>query len=260
MYNESHLKTDDNKLIFIREWIPEKDPKAIILYVHGLGSHSGRLEPWAKRFNQQGIAFIAHDHRGHGKSDEKRGQPKKFSYLVRDTKLMMKRLREQFPEKKIILYGHSLGGNIAINYVISETFTADALIVTSPWLKLVAPPSKLLFFMINFLDKVLPGLTFSNRLNADDISRDEQAVEAYRQDPLVHDQISAGLFKSAYEGGLHALRNVYKINCPFLIMHGNADKITSHKSSENFVMNTSDRTHLKIWEGAYHELHNEPEK
>src|SRR6056297_1536508 len=133
MYKESHLTTNDNKYIFIREWIPENDPKAIIFYVHGLGSHSGRMAFWAEKFNHEGFAFIAHDHRGHGKSGEKRGFPKKFNYLVNDTRLMVKRLREAFPDKKIILYGHSLGGSVAINYVISEAQTADALIVTSPW-------------------------------------------------------------------------------------------------------------------------------
>lgn len=259
MYNESHLTTNDNKYIFIREWIPENDPKAIILYVHGLGSHGGRMATWAEKFNHKGFAFIAHDHRGHGKSDEKRGFPKKFNYLVNDTKLMVKRLREAFPDKKIILYGHSLGGNVAINYVISETQTADALIVTSPWLKLAHPPGKSLITLINILNKFLPGLTVSNQLDSKDLSRNGGVAAKYREDPLVHDKISAGLLKTAYEAGLHALRNVYKINCPFLIMHGSADNITSCKASENYVMNTSDRTHLKIWEGAYHELHNEPE-
>jgi len=260
MYKESHLTTNDNKYIFIREWIPENDPKAIIFYVHGLGSHSGRMAFWAEKFNHEGFAFIAHDHRGHGKSGEKRGFPKKFNYLVNDTRLMVKRLREAFPDKKIILYGHSLGGSVAINYVISEAQTADALIVTSPWLKLTHPPKKSLITLINILNKFLPGLTVSNKLDSKDLSRNEDVAVKYREDPLVHDQISAGLLKTAHEAGLHALRNVYKINCPFLIMHGSADNITSHKASENYVMNTSDRTHLKIWEGAYHELHNEPEK
>ena len=154
--------------------------------------------------------------------------------------------------------GHSLGGNIAINYVIASTKTVDALICTSPWLKLTNPPSKALIKILQPLLKIAPGLTISNGLDPKDISSIEEEVQKYSNDPLVHGKISIGLFNSVYEGGLNALRNVYKINCPFLLMHGTADNICSPKASEEYVMNTSDRTRLKLWEGGYHELHHEP--
>ena len=141
-YKHSWFTTADKKKLYLQEWIPEKDPTALILYVHGLGSHGGRLDHWAERFVKQGVAFFAYDQRGHGKSDEKRGYPTHIKYLIQDVKAMVAQLRETYPDKPVILYGHSMGGAIAINYVISTTFTVDALIVTSPWLKLVKPPSK----------------------------------------------------------------------------------------------------------------------
>jgi len=256
-YTEYFKTTADRKKLFVREWMPEGNPVALVLYVHGLGSHSGRMDHWAERFNKADLAFIAYDQRGHGKADGKRGAPKKFSMLVEDLRWMMQSLRETYPTLKIILYGHSMGGSVAINYVISEAYTADALITTSPWLRLVKPPPDTLIKIIAPLTRVFPLLTLSNRLDPNDISSDPAEVEKYKNDPLVHDRISIGLFKTTYEGGLNALRNVYKINCPFLIMHGTADRITSARASENYVMNTSDRTHLKLWEGAFHELHHE---
>jgi alpha-beta hydrolase superfamily lysophospholipase len=240
--------------------MPEEDPRALVLYVHGLGSHSGRMDHWAERFVENGIGFIAYDQHGHGKSTGKRGTPKHFRILVEDLRNTMNWLREHFPGKKIILYGHSLGGNVVINYVISETYTADALITTSPWLRLVHPPSAALIRILSPLTSILPLLTLSNGLNANDISRVPEEVKKYTDDPLVHDRISIGLFKSTFDAGFHALRNVYKINCPYLIMHGTADNITSHKASEQFVMNTSDRTRIKLWEGAFHELHHEEQR
>ena len=259
-YKHSWFETGDKKKLYLQEWIPEKDPTALILYIHGLGSHGGRLDHWAERFVSQGIAFFAYDQRGHGKSDGKRGHPTHIKYLINDVKALVEHLRGAFPKKPVILYGHSMGGTVAINYVISTTYTVDALIVTSPWLKLVNPPSRTLIRLIKPLLKIAPGISLPNGLDPKDISRDEQEVRKYAEDPLVHNKISIGLFKSTFDAGINALRNVYKINCPFLIMHGRGDRITSAKASEEYVMNTSDRTRLKLWEGAYHELHHEPNR
>ncbi|MEX0986122.1 MAG: lysophospholipase [Bacteroidales bacterium] len=257
-YKHSNYTTEDGKKLFLREWLPENEPGAVILYIHGLGSHGGRLDHWAERFVSEQIAFYAFDQRGHGKSDGKRGHPTNISYMINDVRTMTNHIRKLFPGLPIILYGHSLGGAIAINYVISTTYTVDGLIVTSPWLKLVSPPPPLLIRIVSLLQKIVPGITLSNKLDPKDISGDELEVQKYINDPLVHDRISIGLFNSAYEAGYNALRNVYKINCPLLIMHGTGDRITSAKASEGYVMNTSNRTRLKLWKGAFHELHHEP--
>ncbi len=259
-HNRFYKTTPDHKQLFIQQWLPGDDPSSIVLFVHGLGSHSGRIESWATRFVEKKVAFIAWDQRGHGQSDGRRGTPTKASVLINDLKNLVEYLREEFPGKKIILYGHSMGGSIAINYVISTTYTVEALITTSPWLKMTQPPSETLMRITRSLARIAPGIVISNRLDPNDISREQQVVDAYKNDPLVHDRISMGLFYSMYEAGLNALRNVYKINCPYLIMHGTADRITSHRASTSYVMNTSDRTRLQLWEGAYHELHHEPEK
>lgn len=259
-YKETFKTTTGKREVWTREWMPEQNTRAIVLYVHGLGSHSGRMDHWAERFVRKQIGFIAYDQQGHGKTEGKRGSPKHFSILIEDLRQLMQWIRDEFPDQKVILYGHSMGGNVAINYVISETYTADALIATSPWLKLVRPPSEMLIRLISPLVRIMPQLTLSNGLDANHISRVPEEVRKYSEDPLVHDRISIGLFKSTYEAGFNALRNVYKINCPFLLMHGTADHITSHRASEQFVMNTSDRTRLKLWEGAFHELHHEEQR
>ena len=256
-YKDAYKTNADQGKLFVREWLPEKDPSAVILHVHGLGEHSGRMDHWAERFVKKNIGFISYDQRGHGKSDGKKGSPKHSKKLIEDCKMMVDVLRDEYPDIPLILYGHSLGGNIAINYVISSTSTVDALITTSPWLKLTNPPSKTLLKIIQPLVKVAPGMTIPNGLDHNDISSVEEEVQKYTNDPLVHGKISIGLFSSVNEGGLNALRNVYKINCPFLLMHGTADKICSPKASEEYVINTSDRTRLKLWEGGYHELHHD---
>lgn len=250
-------KSKDNKNLFGQSWTPDAPAKNTVLMVHGLGEHSGRYERWAELFVDSGLNFIAIDIRGHGKSEGKRGHARSMDHLLNDIDVLFDQALVLFPDTNLILYGHSMGGNLVLNYIINRNRQVKALIVTSPWLKLTKPPADFILSIARFLKKFLPVLLIPNGLNSDDISHDPEICRNYTKDPLNHNKISLKMFFEIHDGGLHALRNIYKINSPFLIMHGKADNITSYRASESYVQNTNNRTHLKLWEGQYHELHNE---
>ena len=150
-----------------------------------------------------------------------------------------------------------MGGNLVLNHVIRRNRPVDALIVTSPWLKLVSEPPLPVIKITSLLKRFFPTLTQSNRLKPEQLSHDPEVVRDYSRDPLNHDRISLKMFHELYNGGYFALRNVYKINYPFLLMHGTGDSICSSKASEDYVRNTGKMTELKLWENQFHELHNE---
>jgi len=250
-------KTRDNKKLFAHCWKPEKEAGYTILMIHGLGEHGGRYERWAGLFVEKGYNFLTFDLRGHGKSSGKRGYARSIDVLLDDIDLAIRKVKRLFKESNIILYGHSMGGNLVLNHVIRRNYPVKALIVTSPWLRLKKEPSPALISIVSFLRKILPGVAIRNGIKAEQISHDPEVIKNYSADSLNHDKITFRLFHEMYNSGYHALRNVYKINYPFLLMHGSEDSITSAKTSENYVMNTTSRTRLKIWEGQYHELHNE---
>ena len=162
-----------------------------------------------------------------------------------------------FPGSRLILYGHSMGGNLVLNHVITRNPRLDALIVTSPWLRLYKDPSYAVIVLASLMKRFYPSLSIKTPIKPDQLSHNPEVSSLYSGDPLVHNRISLRLFFDLYNAGLYALRNVYKINHPFLIMHGTADTITSAKASEKYVLNTGRQTRLKLWEGLYHELHNE---
>jgi len=259
-HSETILRSGNNKQLFYQEWQPDKEASTIILYIHGLGSHCSRLGHWAKRFIEVGIAFAAYDQEGHGRSEGKRGFPKSIRDLIRDVQIAIAHVRKQHPGKKLVLYGHSLGGCISINYCLSLMEQPNALIATSPWLELTNPPSKALVKILQPMVKLVPGLRISNGLDANDISRVTKEVDKYRTDPLVHNKISIGLFNSTRLAGLNAHKNISGIPCPVLLMHGSADQITSPRASQKFANNNPDRINFKLWEGGFHELHHEPER
>ena len=247
----------DRTRLFAQSWTAENDQKKLILLVHGLGEHCGRYEQWAQLFNKRGYSLLSLDLHGHGRSEGKRGHVKSIDVFLDDIDVLYQKSNELFPGYKKILYGQSMGGNLVLNHVISRNRPVAAVIASSPWFRMYKEPSDLVLTMVSHLKKILPSFTLSNQLIADHISHDPEVIRDYQRDPLNHDRISFKMFHELYHGGYNALRNVYKINYPLLIMHGQADTITSPKASEEFVMNTSNLTRLKLWPNQYHELHNE---
>ena len=249
--------SNDGKSLFARCWEPEKSSAGVILFVHGLGEHSGRYERWANLFTNAGYSFLTFDQRGHGNSASQRGHTRSLDALMDDINLLYNKSDELFPGQPKVLYGQSMGGTLVLNFVIRYNHTPDALIVTSPWLKLYKEPDSLTMIISGFLKWFFPFLKTSNRIKPEQLSHDPEIISEYTRDPLVHNRISLRMFYILYEAGLYALRNIYKINCPLLLMHGSSDTITSPSVSEAYTLYTNDKTSFKLWDNQFHELHNE---
>ena len=254
---EFELNTTDNLQLFGHSWQPDTEaPKASIVLVHGMGEHIMRYDRWAEKFVNEGYAVTGMDHRGHGQSEGKRGHIPSYESLLQDVDMLINKTEEFFPGKPVILYGHSLGGNIVLNHALTRKNTSR-YIVTSPWLRLSFKPSSIKLALAQVMKKILPGLLQPSGLNVGHISHDPEVVEAYKNDPLVHDKISVRMFISVYSRGEWALANAGKIDRSVLLMHGGDDKITSPDASLQFAEKAGKNVELKIWEGMYHELHNE---
>ncbi len=250
----------DRKKVFAQVWLPDGTPVAVVNLLHGLGEHSGCYARWGNLFADSGYALVAMDLFGHGRTGGKKGHVRSYQLLLDQVDLMLEKAGENFPGIPRILYGQSMGGNVAINYAISKDPPISALIASSPWLRLVIPVSGIEKLFSRVANVLVPGLRIGAKgVHAERLSHDPEHWADLRNDPLVHRLISARYVHDIMAMGEYALKHVYRINKPFLLMHGSADEITSHRASEEFVANTSERTQLKIWEGLRHELHSEPE-
>lgn len=254
---EYYWKTPDNLKLHAQYWNNSEPPKAILILAHGLGEHINRYDQWATKFVEKGYHFISIDMRGHGRSDGKRGYAPSYQQIINDYDLLVQKTKELFPNIPKILYGHSFGGNVVVNYSTTNLKGISGVIVTSPWLSLAFKASRIKYLSGKALKFFLPGMTLSTGLKAEDTSRDSHSVQLYASDPLVHDKISLKLFFEIEAAGEKASKSIYKINVPILVMHGSGDRITSFQSTKEFVMNASNRTTFKEWPGCYHELHND---
>lgn len=241
-------------------YVPEK-AKAVIILVHGLGEYSKRYERNVVPFLiKNSLAVFSYDLFGHGLSQGKRGHHPGYSYIMDSVDQMISRARSLFKGMPVFLYGHSMGGNVVINYCLRRSNLPNALIVTSPFLGLAFKPPQWKIFIGKLLGKLLPSVTMPNELDLNALSRDPLEVNRYKNDPLVHDRVSTSYSLRFMETGEWALEHAHQLERPLLLMHGTADRITSHKSSGEFARRSESMSELVLVEGAYHELHHDLDK
>lgn len=250
--------SDQLKLYYTISAAPQ--PKAIIALIHGLGEHSGRYKHLNQRFIDNEISVFALDLRGHGLSEGQRGHAPSFEQLWSDIDIFLNKIRHTYPNIPLFLYGHSLGGCIVLSYLLHQKPTLAGIIATSPFISLAFLPSPIMVALGKAMCKLYPTFSQNNQLNVHDISRDENVVQAYLNDSLVHSKLSAALGVNMLKQADYIYHFKGAIDTPLYLVHGAADKITSPEGTKTFYENTSGDRTLKIWDNLFHETHNEPEQ
>lgn len=231
--------------------------KAVVVLVHGMGEHATRYADFViPTLVKNNFSIIAFDHFGHGKTTGKRGHNPNFEAVLESLETVINKAAEVFPKKPIFLYGHSMGGNVVLNYGIRKKHSLAGIIGTSPFLQLAFQPPAAKLFVGKLLQKIAPSITMGNELNPNDISRDNTEVKKYINDPLIHSKISPNFSITFIETGKWAIENAHKLQTPTLLLHGTGDKIIDYKGTQSFAEKTDNAT-LKLYDGGYHELHND---
>ena len=257
---EDQWTSADGLPLYAQRWAPEGEPKAVVCLIHGLGDHSGRYRHVAEALVRADYALLTFDLRGHGRSGGPRGHWQSFDLVMNDIGLLLTEAARRFPNRPRVLYGHSLGGSLALNYVLRRQPKLAGVIATSPGLRPGFEPPAWKVGMARTLRRVWPRLTLSNELETAAMSREAAVVAAYRADPLNHDRLSAAAGVDILDSGAWALAHAAEFPLPLLLMHGAADRVTSVEATREFAAQAGANCTLKIWDGLYHEIHNEPEQ
>ncbi len=258
---ETSWKAKGGLNIFAQGWQPDAAQlKAVICLVHGLGEHSSRYAHVAEAFGKSGFAFFAADLRGHGRSGGARGHISAIEDFMQDIDALLDQARARYPDLPIILYGHSLGGILVLYYGLKNKPDVKGIIATSSGLHtaLEQQPAKIMAARV--LGALMPRVAIPSGLETEAISRDENVVTAYRNDPLVHDKVTLGFGKIMLGVTHWTLEHASEFLLPLLLMHGKADRLAFPSSSIEFASALKNKCTLMLWDDAYHELHNEPEK
>jgi acylglycerol lipase len=260
-YEEGFFEGVRGSRIYHQSWIPDGDPMAILLLVHGLAEHSGRYMNVVNYFVPKGYAVYGIDHLGHGKSEGTRVYVNSFDDYYNPLNTYFSMVETWQPGKPIFLVGHSMGGLIAPLLVLTHRPRLTGLILSAPLCKVPDHISPLIVSMSKLLSAIVPKFGVDD-LDAERISRDPAVVRAYDEDPLVYrGKTTARLAAELLKGMQRLQAEASGIVMPTLLMQGSMDKLVDPGDAQLLydLIGSSDKT-IKIYTGLYHEIFNEPER
>ena len=259
--NTSSLQTADGLTLFTQSWKPEHDPKAAVLLLHGLAEHSGRYVHVAQAFVSSGYAVYTFDGRGHGQSSGKNAYFDSLDAYLGDIDLALAQMQQEQNGIPHFLLGHSMGGAMAAMFAITRQPELNGLVLSGPAVKQGEDVPELLIKLAPILGKWLPRLP-AMKLDGSSVSRDPAVIERYNNDPLnFRGAVPARTGANLIEAIDRIQAGMSSIKLPILLMHGTADRLTTPEGSQMLYDHVSsiDKT-IKLYEGLYHEIFNEPEQ
>lgn len=258
---ETGWKTKDGLAIYARGWEPQGVTlRGVVCLVHGIGEHGGRYGHVAEAFCNEGMVFWAPDMRGHGRSEGIKGHLASSGTIISDIDQYIGTAREKYPNLPVFLMGHSLGGIFVLFYGLTKPQNLAGVISLAPGLRNALQDQPLKVMAAKVLGFLLPAVTISTGLDATAISRNRGEVEDYIKDPLVHGKMSLGFGRVMLEVIRWTMAHAGEFKVPLLLMHGRKDTIAFSSGSEAFAALLDGKCKLVLWDEAYHELHNEPER
>jgi alpha-beta hydrolase superfamily lysophospholipase len=261
------MKTSDGLTLHTRHWRAPSPALGTAVLVHGLGEHIGRYEHVAEHLTTLGWDVRGFDHRGHGRSGGRRGDIARPDSLLHDLGDFLDEVRRTDAARPLVLIGHSLGGLVVARFVAESVApqpapwsrSVDGVVLSSPAIDPGLHPVQKALLAV--APRILPHLCVNNGLRPEWICNDPAVVQAYLQDPLVHDRISGLLGRFIADAGPLVLERASGWPVPTLLMWSGQDRCVSPVGSERLAqaLPAGLRT-VKAFPALAHEILNERER
>lgn len=247
--------------IYYQCWLPEGEPRAVLIIVHGLAEHSGRYMNVVNHFVPLGYAVYGIDYLGHDKSDGTRVYVKEFNDFIDPLTVCVDMVCKRQPGKPSFLLGHSMGALVSALFLLDQQAELTGAILSGPSVKVPSNTSPITISIIKLLSSLLPRIGLL-QLKAEGVSRDPAVVQAYVNDPLVYARkTTARLTYEILKAMQRITAEASRITLPVLIVQGSADRLVDPEGARMLygAVGSVDKT-IKIYDGLYHEVFNEPER
>ena len=236
-----------------------------VVIVHGLGEHGQRYRALAEHLATWGWATLTADLPGHGNSPGRRGHIRSYRRLLQEISTLLIAAAEvggagPSGSAPLVLLGHSMGGNLAANYMLRRRELApqapepDALVLSAAMFLPQQPPPRPHIFAAWLTGHLLPWWTIRAPVKVDALTRDPVVLQATRNDPLMHNRLSLYLGTQLLAQGRHALDHAALLDRPTLVLHGERDPITSYRASESFAVRAGKFATFVSFPGMLHEI------
>lgn len=241
--------------LYYQSWYPQGLARAVLVIVPGHGGHSGIFTKMVEYLTKRHYIIYSFDLRGNGRSPGQRGYINSWAEYRADLKSFLKLVKSKEPDLDLFLIGQSMGGTIALDYILRESNQLQGLILLSPALGLGVASWKL--FLGQVLSSILPRFSLDTSIGGfSAASRDPEVVAACAKDPLRHTQGTARLATELLKTINWISAHAAEIEVPLLILHGGADKVTLPQSSQILFERLTNRDkERREYPDSYHELH-----
>jgi len=287
----SFSSCDCKNTIYVREWLPDISPIGIVQICHGVNEHITRYDKFAQYLASKGFVVAGNDHLGHGKSISSLddlsflGENGGWELVVGDMRKLYERLREQYRNLPIFIFGHSMGSFLTRTYMIRYHDGPDGVIISGTGHQngfvlatgLFMANSEIKKHGTRYRSPKLKNLAFNgynshympNRTEFDWLTRDPAVVDAYISDPLCGADTTAGLFRDMFTGIKYITnsKNIERVNkdLPVYLMSGEDDPVGSYgkgviRTYKDYLKAGLTDVTLKLYHGGHHEMLNEINK
>jgi len=246
--------------------IKESGSPVWIIATHGVGEHLERHKYLVDLFGHDFNVF-QYDLRGHGRSTGQKAHVKSFSHYMEDLLEITRFLKEKYRMDRYVLFGHSMGGLITCSFIqnyVDESIYPERLIVN-------APPCGADGFL-GTLVKILPAAFFekaceipytfpiSGLVDLKYLSHDPRIYEDYINDPLNALKLESKLMFELMKTVKNTFSRPLRSKCPSFVSVGSEDRVVGSKELIEYFTMVDKSFQLKVFDGSYHEIHNEIEK
>jgi alpha-beta hydrolase superfamily lysophospholipase len=249
--------------LYCQSWLPDGEPVATVVLLHGLGEHSGRYGNVIDALVPRGYAIHAYDLRGHGRSPGRRGYIERWEALRGDLASFLGHVNRAGGgerERPLFLMGHSFGGLIVLEFVLYDgpsLSALDGVIASAPGLS-AEGFSPLILLIARVLSRILPKQEIRTGLDTKGLSRDPAVIQAYENDPLVHDIGTPRLTTESLDAIQRTFASVAGWRLPLLMFYGTADRLVPPATNRRFFDQVPiEDKKLIEYEGSFHETYND---
>ena len=241
------------------QWPAVGVPRAHLLLVHGIAEHAGRYGHVGTQLANAGIATHAYDQRGFGRSGGHRAYVDRWSQFHDDVEDRLAEVRSAAGGLPVVLYGHSMGGLIALGYALADPPRPlpDLLVLSAPAIDAVIPTWKRR--LADILAGTTPRFAVANTFPKGGLSSDPAVETAYLADPLaVHrttTRLGVSLFREQ-DRVKEVLARGGALPVTTYVLHGADDPIVPEWASRS--LEGRENVTRRVYEGLHHETHNEP--
>ena len=253
------VKTKDGADVKTKIFDTVGEAKGVVLISHGFGEYIDMYDPLISDLTSAGFVGVIFDQRGHGKDSKeskRQGVIPGYEYFMDDIEAVRAKIGELYPQMPVVLYGHSMGGNIVANYLISKNQNDFVgAVLETPWFRLYKPQPRIVEWLAKILGGISGKFAIINKLRRHEVVRPLPDSSALTDFPYYHNRISFRLFAGITKAGEVAIANADKITIPTLLICAEDDMVVCPDAIKEFGTNANTNMTVKIYDDAYHAIH-----